>query len=150
MRRGPLAYREATVKELKRMESVDVLENIASSPWVSNMGLQWKDKGRGELRICGDLRNPNKAIISDLYPLPSVDELIDHFAGAKYFNKIELKLGYLHVYLSGSARDLTAMITPLGLTREEVAFCPEFCTKLFPENNRYDTPSYSRNQEPPR
>ena len=49
MRRVPVAYREATEKELKRMESEDVLEKIDSSPWVSNMVLQWKDKGRGDL-----------------------------------------------------------------------------------------------------
>ena len=93
MRRVPLAHKEAVEKELKRMESEDILEKIDSSPWVSNMVLQWKDKGRGDLRICADLREPNKAIIPDRYPLPTIEELSEQFAGSKFFSKIDLKWG---------------------------------------------------------
>ena len=115
MRRVPLAIVEEVNQELNRMEKEGILSKIDSSPWVSNMVIVRKDHGKGGIRICADFRQLNKAIVPDKYPLPTVDELSEHFAGCRYFTKIDLKWGYLQVPLAEEAKPLTAMITPQGL-----------------------------------
>ena len=112
-RRVPLVYSEKVIAELKRMEKEQVLEKIDSSPWVSNMVIA--PKPNNNIRICADLRNANTAVIPDKYPLPTIDELSQFFAGSTVFSKIDLKWGYLQVPLSKECRYLTAMITPIGL-----------------------------------
>ena len=79
-----------------------------------------------EIRICGNLRNPNKAHIPDSYQLPQMDEQSEFFAGATVFSMIDLKWGYLQVVLAKECRYLTAMIKPNGLyqwTRVPFGLC---------------------------
>ena len=52
------------------------------------------DKNDGKLRICIDYRALNKVTIKNNYPLLWIDDLFDRLAGAKYFSRIDLKLGY--------------------------------------------------------
>ena len=72
-------------------------------------------KSNGAIRICVDLTTVNKAIVPDRYPLPTIDELAEFFAGSRFFSKIDLRWGYLQVKLHESWRHLTSMITPFGL-----------------------------------
>jgi len=51
-------------------------------------------KPDGSLRLCLDYGNLNKLTIQNKYPLPLMDELRDHVAGAKVFTKGDLKDGY--------------------------------------------------------
>jgi len=112
-RRIPLALLEKVEAEIRRMHESDVLEPIDSSRWVSNMVVV--PKANGDVRICCDLSDLNKAVIPDRYLLPTIDELSKFFSGATVFSKVDLKWGYLQVLLHPSVRHLTAMITPLGL-----------------------------------
>ena len=124
LRRIPLAYQEKALAELKRMEADGILEKIDSSPSISNMVIA--PKPNDAIRICADLRNPNKAIIPDKYPLPTMEELSEFFAGATVFSKIDLKWGYLQIPLAKESRYLTGMITPFGLyqwTRVPFGLC---------------------------
>ena len=113
LRRVPLALLPKVKEELERMVKTGVLESIDASDWVSNMVIARKSDGA--IRICADLTNVNKAIIPDRYPLPTIDELSQFFAGSAFFSKIDLKWGYLQVRLHETAQQLTAMITPFGL-----------------------------------
>ena len=112
-RRIPLALNDEVCAEIKRMEHDGVLERIESSPWISNM--VFVRKPTGKLRICCDLSDVNKAIIPDKYPLPTIEELSESFAGASLISKIDLKGAYLQVDLDPEIRYITAMITPIGL-----------------------------------
>ena len=83
-------------------------------------------KPNDEIRICEDLRQPNKPINPDRNPLPTMDELSEFFAGGTVFSKIDFKWGYLLVALAKECQALTAMITPNGLyqaTRVPIGVC---------------------------
>ena len=114
-RRVPIALEDQVRTELQRMEREGIIEKVDAAPWVSNMVVVRKPDGG--VRICCDLSLVNKAIIADRYPLPTLEELTTDFAGARYFSKLDLKWGYLQVPLHVESRDLTGMVTPLGLYR---------------------------------
>ena len=113
LRRIPISLESRVLAELEQMERDGIIEPIDASAWVSNMVIT--PKPNDKIRICGDLRNVNKAITPDKYPLPTVDELSRLFAGATVFSKIDLKSGYWQIEMAAESRYLTSMITPKGL-----------------------------------
>ena len=79
-----------------------------------------------------DLREVNKAVIPDKYPLPTVDELAGQFHSSKMFSKLDLSQGYLQIPLTEKGRNVTAFIShdgvfpfkrmPFGLSSAPSAF----------------------------
>jgi hypothetical protein len=47
--------------------------------------------------MCIDYRSLNKITIKNRYPLPRIDELLDHVKQARFFTKLDLKSGYHQV-----------------------------------------------------
>ncbi|XP_064482545.1 uncharacterized protein K02A2.6-like [Ornithodoros turicata] len=114
LRRLPLTVREQVSQELRRLEEQDVIENVTASEWVSPIVVVKKKDG--SIRLCVDLREPNKAVIADCFPLPHTEELLNALAGAMKFSKLDLASAY-QVPLHPDSRDLTAFITHEGLFR---------------------------------
>ena len=48
------------------------------------------------------------------YPLLTIDSILAHFKGGKYFSTIDLTLGYYHIKLSKEAAEKTVFITNKG------------------------------------
>ncbi len=115
LRRLPLSVRSAVSKELDHLLKEGVIEKIDASPWVSPIVVT--QKKTGGIRLCVDLREPNKAIVIDSYPLPHMDELFSLLTGATLFSTIDLQSAYHQVMLHPDSRDLTAFITHDGLFR---------------------------------
>ena len=111
--RVPLEYHDKSCKKLDDMEGDGVLEKIDSPSWVSNMVIV--PKPNGDIRLCLNSRNINKAIVRDRYQLPTIEELSKLFSGAKKFSKLDLKAGYWQIDFDPSVRYITAMITRKGL-----------------------------------
>ncbi|KAJ8337405.1 hypothetical protein SKAU_G00386250 [Synaphobranchus kaupii] len=74
-------------------------------------------KRTGGIRLCVDLREPNKAVVIDSHPLPPIEEVFTELKGAKMFSTIDLQNAYHQVSLHHDSRDLTAFITHDGLFR---------------------------------
>lgn len=68
-------------------------------------------------QICADLREPNKAVMIDAFPLPHMDELLFRLKGSTVFSSIDLANAYYQVLLAKELRDLTTFITHNGLHR---------------------------------
>ncbi|XP_068207459.1 uncharacterized protein [Palaemon carinicauda] len=83
------------------------------SPWASPCVLV--EKPDGSYRLCTDFRRLNEVTVSDSYPLPRVDDLIDQVSNAVYVTKIDLLRGYYQVPLADNTKPLTAFTTPDGL-----------------------------------
>ena len=115
LRRLPFAVRSAVSDELNKLLSSGVIERIDASPWVSPIVVT--QKKTGGIRMCVDLREPNKAIVVDSHPLPHMDELLATLAGSILFSTIDLESAYHQLPLHPDSRDLTAFITHEGLFR---------------------------------
>ncbi len=101
--------------ELNRLLAADVIERVDASPWVSPIVVTQNKSG--DIRMCVDLREPNKAIVVDIYPIPHIEELFSQLRGAVLFSTINLANAYHQVPLHEDSRDLTAFITHEGLFR---------------------------------
>ena len=72
-------------------------------------------KGDQSLRMCMDYRGLNKQTVSNKYPLPRIDEMLDRLQGAKVFSSLDLASGYHQLKLQDSDVPKTAFCTPDGL-----------------------------------
>jgi hypothetical protein len=85
----------------------------SDSPWAMPVVIVTK-KG-GKLRFCVDYRKLNKVTIKDAYPLPRIDDLLEGFAGSKFFSSLDLLSGYWQVPMSLKDIAKTAFVTKYGL-----------------------------------
>lgn len=115
LRRLPLSVKQAVSAELERLLEMDVIERIDASPWVSPIVVTRRKNGA--VRMCVDLREPNKAVVMDSHPLPHMDDLFSEIRGATVFSTIDLANAYHQVLLAEESRDMTAFITHEGLFR---------------------------------
>ena len=68
----------------------------SSSPYGAPI-LFAEKKGDGGLCMCIDYHSLNTNTITDLWPLPRIDEMLAWLHSAKYFSKLDLQDGYHQV-----------------------------------------------------
>ncbi len=80
LRRLPFAVRASVSAELDRLQKAGVIEQVDASAWVSPIVVTGKKTGG--IWMCADLLEVNKAVITDCYPLPHIDEMLTSLRGA--------------------------------------------------------------------
>ena len=76
-RRVPFHQRQKVTAELRDLERNDIIERLnGPTPWVSPIVVVPKPKRPGEVRICVDMREPNRAIIRERHPSPTMDDIV--------------------------------------------------------------------------
>lgn len=85
----------------------------SSSPWASPVVLV--PKKNGQLRFCIDYRRLNAVTKKDVYPLPRIDDILDHLGKAKYFTSLDLASGHWQVKLAEESHQKSAFTTHCGL-----------------------------------
>ena len=87
---GPVYHRSLMENDEIKHQIQDMLQkgNIQPifSPYESpNVLVQKKD---GTWRLCIDYRELNKITVTNQYPIPKIDDLLDQLKGAKFFSDI--------------------------------------------------------------
>lgn len=98
---------------LKKQVDYMVQHGIAessSSPWSSPCLLTIKVTG--DDRFCTDFRKVNGVTKPDCYPLPRMEDCVDHVGDARYVTKLDLLKGYWQVPLTERAKEISAFVTP--------------------------------------
>ena len=89
-------------------------------------------KKNGTLRLCVDYRALNKITVKNRYPLPLSGDLMDRLSQAKYYTKIDLRVGYNNIRIAEGEEWKTAfrtrygsyeyLVMPFGLTNAPATF----------------------------
>ena len=120
-RKAPIQLRDKIKGELDLMVELDVIHPVHEpTDWVSS--ITYVQKADGNLRVCLDPRDLNKALRRGQHHIPTVEELTYKFAGAQIMSKLDAKAGYWSVQLDSSSRLLTTFNAPFG----------RFCYKRLP------------------
>ena len=80
-------------KEIKKMYVSRIMVPLRYSEWVSN--LMSVRKKTGEIRLCINFRNLNKASPKDNYPLPKMDHILQRVVGSKRISFLDGFLGII-------------------------------------------------------
>ena len=83
------------------------------SAWSS--ALRVVHKPDGSIRITVDYKPLNKAIVVPQYPLPSVADMYNKLANARFYSKIDLKAAYHQIPMHPDSIQYTAFICEFGL-----------------------------------
>ncbi|POM73982.1 LOW QUALITY PROTEIN: Retrovirus-related Pol Polyprotein [Phytophthora palmivora] len=112
------AQSELTVidEQVDKMLADQVIEEC-NGPWAFPVVLVKKKDGT--IRFCIDYRSLNAVTVKDVYPLPRIDETLDHLPvrGTRYFTTLDLHSGYWQVGVAEVDKDKTAFSTRKGLFR---------------------------------
>ena len=115
----PFALRNEVGIEIKKMIDQGILAPSHQADWVSPIVVV--KKANGKLRICGDFRKLNDAIMEDKFPLPKIEDLIaDLGANNRWFAKLDLEAAYHQIPLREECQGLTTVITHLGTFKFKV------------------------------
>lgn len=107
----PIPLKALVDEKLADLLKQDIIEpaplNIS---WASPLVVTPKNGGR-TARLCVDMRRANKAIIPEMHPLPTFEEIMPHLEGCKVFSKIDLVKAFHQIELSPESRDITTFVT---------------------------------------
>ena len=132
-RRIPFHVRENVEKELERLEKLDIIEKVEGpTPWISPIVVV--PKKSGEVRICVDMREANKAVKREKHFMPTIDDLIADLNGATHFSTLDLSSGYHQLELATESRYVTTFSTHAGLRRyKRLPFGINAASEIFQE-----------------
>lgn len=74
-------------------------------------------KKDGRLRFINNAQHMNKVSLRDAGTPPTADEFSERFAGCKIMSLMDFFSGYDQITLHEDSRDMTAVMTPIGLLR---------------------------------
>ena len=99
-------------KEIKKMYEAGIIVPVRFSDWVSN--LVAVRKKTGEIRLCIDFRNLNRASLKDNYPLPKMEHILQKVVGSKRISLLDGFSGYNQVLVLPEDQIKTSFTTPWG------------------------------------
>lgn len=115
-RKIPLALRDKVKRKLDALVDDGIIEPITEpTDWVHPIVVV--PKPNGDIRICMDPRSLNINIKRELYPIPTIDSLLNELAGAKYFTLLDASQAFLQIPLDVNSSKLCTIATPWGRYR---------------------------------
>ena len=98
--------------EVKKLLDARIIFKFRHFEWVSN--LVPVRKKSGEIRLCVDFRNLNRASDKDNYPVPPMEQLLQMVSGSELFSLLDGFSGYNQVLVAEEDRLKTTFRTKWG------------------------------------
>ena len=115
-RKVPIESKEAIDKELDYLIEEEIItEQVEPTPWVSSV--TFPRKPNGEVRVCLDPSNLNKAIIREHHKPMTIEEIAHELAGATVYTKADALKAFLQIHLTHEASLLTMFNSHRGRLR---------------------------------
>ena len=95
--------------EVKKLLDARIIFKVRHSEWVSN--LVPVRKKSGEIRLCVDFRNLNRASDKDNYPVPPMEQLLQMVSGSELFSLLDGFSSYNQVLVAKEDRLKTTFRT---------------------------------------
>ncbi|XP_055681809.1 uncharacterized protein K02A2.6-like [Lutzomyia longipalpis] len=133
-RRPPIALLKKVEEKLEELERSDIIEPVNEhSAWVSPIVVISKDNG--DIRICVDMRQANKAIKRENHLMPVLEDFLPRLESAKIFSRLDIKNAFHQIELDESSRHITTFITHKGMFRYKrlmfgISCAPEIFQKV--------------------
>lgn len=110
IRRVPYHLGDKLGDKQDELVKLDVIEKVSGpSSWVSPVVVV--PKPSGDIRLCVDVRQDNRAVKRERYPIPTTDEVLQDLNPRKFFSKLDLNSSYHQIELSPESRDITTFGT---------------------------------------
>ena len=107
--------------EINKLKEANFIREVQYPSWLANI-VPVKKKN-GQIRICIDFRDLNKACPKDAFPLPIPDILLDNVVGHEMFSFMDGFSGYNQVGTHPTHQAKTTFVTPQGtFLYEKMAF----------------------------
>lgn len=101
---------------LDEMERLKVICKVVEpTEWFSPMVVV--EKSGGDVRLCLDPLDLNKAIKRQHYQVPTAPEMFSRVGKAKLFSTLDATCGFLQVPLTEESSNFTTFATPFGRNR---------------------------------
>uniref|UniRef100_A0A1Y1NHT7 RNA-directed DNA polymerase n=1 Tax=Photinus pyralis TaxID=7054 RepID=A0A1Y1NHT7_PHOPY len=112
-RRVPFALLPKIETELQKLCQQGILEPITHPRWCTPIvPVVKKDSS---IRICGDHKQTlNKALRTDVYPIPAINTILSSLAGGKIFAKLDLAQAYQQLEVDDKSAEAQTIITHKG------------------------------------
>ena len=95
------------------MEKHGIIAKVTEpTDWVNSMVVVHKPNG--DLRVCLDPTDLNKAIKRPFHPVPTLDDVTSKLSGSRHFSLLDARSGYWQIKLSDESSYLTTFNTPFG------------------------------------
>ena len=82
------------------------------TPWCSQLVIA--SKKNGDIRVCLDPKELNKALLREHYTLPILEDTLHELGQSRVFTKADLSSGYWHIELDEESSKLTTFQTCFG------------------------------------
>ncbi|XP_055714355.1 uncharacterized protein K02A2.6-like [Phlebotomus papatasi] len=113
-RRAPIALLDRVEEKLDELLKADIIEHVnGHSAWVSPIVVICKDNG--EIRLCVDMRQANKAVKRENHLMPTFEDFLPQLRHAKVFTHLDVKNAFHQIELDPACRHITAFITHGGM-----------------------------------
>ena len=106
-------YAAKVKEEIDKLLRVGFIRPVKQATWLSPIVAV--PKKNGKIRVCLDYQKLNAATVTDAFPLPFTDGVLDAVAGHEVYNFLDGFRGYNQIRMRPADQDETTFVTEWGV-----------------------------------
>ena len=106
-------YAAKVKEEIDKLLRVGFIRPVKQATWLSPIVVV--PKKNGKIRVCVDYRKLNAATITDAFPLPFIDGVLDAVAGHEVYSFLDGFSGYNQIRMHPEDQEKTSFVTEWGV-----------------------------------